>query len=233
MRIIKHLNLKIFILMTGAILSMSTSTWITIAIILTVLLFVSIDKRSFVKYAAILGITMGIVFMIVASSSVLTDIVNVRLFHRLTEGVGNFEPKDAAFLGYLKEHIPIIFFGAGPGGLALKLVPYASETFVARGSTLTPTYFFNRFIGEFGLIGLSIVCALCVSWYKRLARFSDYRWARYLIPLAAVALLTNSSVSLCGYLLIISAMVALSDLPTNHGPFWKNRDRGCTRALCP
>lgn len=214
---VHHAVAKISILTLGMVLTFSSGTW-TVSLIILLLLFtwaILKGRGSSILYISVFGLFIASAFLLLGGES-LQNIVNYRVGNRLSGGVASFaqyEPKDGAFIYFAQENPNQIILGAGAGGLDFRLIPYVYElnpNFLQKGGTTTPAYFFTRFLGEFGIVGLLFFMGLITDWLRLLANSPNYTWGRPFVIVAIFALFGATSVSLMGYLLIASSIVVLA-----------------------
>lgn len=214
---VQKAGIKILIFLTGILLTFSSGSWLVVIIVLGILLVSAMlrGRRIAFSYALLIGL-LGLFLVLFLGINMVSSAVEYRVSGRFRDGlesIAQYEPKDGAFIYFAQENPDKLLWGSGAGGLDFRLIPYLYELnpiFLQRGGTVTPTYFYTRFLGEFGFIGLILLLGLVIDWIKAIPVNSDYAWGRTFIVVGTIALVATSSVSLMGYLLIAAAIAVRS-----------------------
>ena len=172
----------------------------------------------FLKKLALVLVILTIIISL--NLTYIYDIIESRILARLQEGyssVAYFEPKDAAFLTFAFDYPEVLVFGQGTGGIDFMLIPYVRDTFLMKSSSLTPTYFLTRILGDVGMVGLSLIALLFSYWYKviKSSKIFATMFILFLVPLTL-----NSMVGLPVFLLMISSAVAYQQMAAKNIDTW-------------
>ncbi len=168
----------LLLLFAGIVLSMSTSSWIGLAMASAGLaIFSMVSRHSASVYkstsrvlaivAVLSAFFLGIFWSIDSGDRrvILAERVEGRL--ESLQAIAHFEPKEAVFLSYLADHPEHVFLGFGPGGASFRLAPTGSESLALAGA-ITPTYTLTRVLSEVGLVGVVLAGWMYLVWRKRL-----------------------------------------------------------------
>lgn len=121
------------------------------------------------------------------------------------DGLYYYEPRDVAFVEFALEGHPQLLFGYGAGGIDFQILKYAPVTWLRGGAsgitTFTPAYVPNRMIGDFGLIGFSLLISVMAAWAAGMRGVGLHEYGDYVIAAGAACMVTSAS-GLPGYLLI-------------------------------
>lgn len=211
--LVRSTRLKIGVLLLGIVLSGSTSAWLALIIVFMFFFTISIPSQPGKLVGFVFVIFVVIVVLLQYTGDLLPSIFKARFTDRLVL-FSNSEPKDAAVLEYLSEHPGRIFFGRGAGGLDFELVRYVPPEYFRwqqMTGTVTPTYFFTRTLGEFGLFGFLLIAMIWRKWYITVKKTPDLQWGKIFLIASVVALLITASISLTAYLFIGAAIVVAAN----------------------
>jgi hypothetical protein len=206
---ISNKYLKLTILIIGLILTGSTGGYIAFSIILCILLLQSIQIKKYRHhlYKKIPIILTIIFILIIWKGNLIKVIIQERLINRIAEGYTDFryyEPKDGAFIEYIKSNPKALVFGHGAGGIDLYIIEYSRISFLEYGGTQTPAYFLTRILGDFGLIGLLLLIMMYKRWYKAVKNNDSFS---ALLKFLIIPLMFSSYLGIPAALLLSSSAI--------------------------
>lgn len=168
---VKRRKIKMFVLLFGLLLSLSTSS-----IIALVLVLVSMFLIRGINMKKTLQVILALTSFAILWSSELVELLNRRILDRMVDidTFLYFAPKDALALYFLKDNFESLLFGVGSGGITFHTMQVSFLNSVGndlvlnteimqnvyRGEiagSLSPSSFSIKFIAEHGLVGFILL----------------------------------------------------------------------------
>jgi|APSaa5957512535_1039671.scaffolds.fasta_scaffold45644_2 hypothetical protein len=221
---IRNRQVKIYTLVAGLLLSLSTSSIIAFALSFSIILIMHgvIGKNVF-KFA----LTIVVVFIFWGSE--LIEILNHRILDRILDldKILYFAPKDALAIYFLKDNFDALLFGVGSGGITFHTMqaPFLDlvsndlvlNTMIIQsvyngeiGGSLSPSSFSIKFISEHGIVGFSV---LILFFCQIIKRMKHTVYSKFSISLSLTVLAMSfiaSALIVYVYMIIISVLYAQS-----------------------
>lgn len=208
------------VLFAGILATASTGGWVALAAALVYSLVIARSQSTKRKlaYSAVVTLTLLSAISIFSFQNA-SDLYDSRIRSRLIdlETIGNYEPKDVAFVRYISDNPQNLILGHGAGGVDFSLRDYVPTHFLEYGGTITPAYFLTRLIGDLGLVGMALALACWLSCVRYFHSRRDSAGLNFLIG-GAIVLLLCSNVILGPYLLLSASLVSYSSRKRNCSP---------------
>lgn len=201
--------LVICLLLLGLVLTFSTSGWVACLAFFVVVL-VRGKGGGAVRFVVAIGVLVGAILLITGPSAIV-DLYDQRVHSRLygERSVLDQEYKDGAFLAYIQDRPTRALVGHGVGGVDFFLIPYVDQIVLQTASSITPTYFLPRMIGDVGLVGTCLALLIVARWWAVSARLKSEGLGLFLVSGAVVLLLTPQTV-LFAYLFLAGCYLGWS-----------------------
>lgn len=214
---------QVLMLMVGVLVTLSTSAFVGLALLLSAVLFLSLRRNEGVaiRNYLVVGIFVAVGLAVFASGEV-ARVVEQRIGGRLLEGsdtISSFEPKDDAFVQQVSDSPVYLLTGHGAGGADFHLIEHFRPDMLARSTSITPTYTINRMLADNGAIGLVFLLLMLRQWWFRARAHIRPSVGDTFLLTGGIAIIAAPYVVFILYLLIGGAFVGYySCLPQDPNP---------------
>jgi len=123
------------------------------------------------------------------------------------DSVFSYEYKDAAFWTYVAQNPLAILVGRGAGGIDFELIPYVDPVYFLRAGTVTPTYFLDNMLGNFGIVLVVALVMLLIILYNESKQYGN-RFSRALVVFFSVLIWFSPYIVANIYLLLLISLIA-------------------------
>ncbi len=202
---------KIVVLLSGIAMTRSTSAFVGVLMLLSVLYLLSLirgEGRTLRRYI-FTGLMLTGLLMLLAQSQV-SQVVDERIGARLFQGadtIGYFEPKDGAYVSHIQSSPGYLVTGHGAGGVDFHLIDHFRRDLLPEMRSITPTYTLTRTLADVGLVGLLLILGMLAAWWRAARATITPSVGGTFIVLGGSAMLVAPFLVFILYLMIAGAFV--------------------------
>lgn len=221
--------LVVCLLLVGLLLTFSTSGWVASLAVFSVVVFRGGGKAAG-RLVGVVAVLFGVALLLVGPVAMF-DLYDQRVSSRLygEQSALEQEHKDGAFFAYVQDHPEKLLVGHGAGGVDFFLIPYVDPLILQKATSITPTYFVTRMVGDVGVIGLGLALLVIFQWWVASLRSESNGLGLFLVSGAVLLLLTPQTV-LFAYLFLVGCYLgwvgssSVAVLPKSEAPQARGRE---------
>jgi len=161
---------KIVALLGGIALTLSTSSFVGLALLLGTVLTLSMlrNEGTALRRYVFAGMILAGVGSLFASTEI-ERVVDERISDRLFQGtdtISKYEPKDGAYVNHVLDEPKYLVAGHGAGGVDFYLVDHFRLDLLPKTTSITPTYTLTKVLSDIGIVGLMLLVLMLLTWWR-------------------------------------------------------------------